>query len=45
MSTATKNTIINAFKEMKHQFDLCAIMIDECVQQGTIKQLDFNSQK
>ena len=37
MSTATKNTIVKALKEMKHQFDICAIMIDECVQHGTLK--------
>lgn len=37
MSTATKNTMIRTFKEMKHQFDLCAKLIDVCVQQGTIK--------
>ncbi len=37
MSTATKNAIVNVFKEIKHQLDTCAELIDECVQQGTLR--------
>lgn len=37
MTTAAKNTIVRKFKAMKQQLDICAEMIDECVQQGTIK--------
>lgn len=37
MTTAAKNTIVQKFKAMKQQFDICAEMINECVQQGTIK--------
>ncbi len=37
MSTATKNTIVNTFKAIKHELDVCAELIDECVKQGTIK--------
>lgn len=37
MSTAAKNVIVQKVKEMKHQLDICAEMIDECVQQGTLK--------
>ena len=38
MSTAAKNVIVQKVKEMKHQLDICAEMISECVQQGTLKQ-------
>ena len=37
MTTAAKNTIVRKFKEMKQQFDICVEMINECIEQGTIK--------
>ena len=37
MSTATKNPIINAITAIKHELETCAELIDECVQQGTIR--------
>lgn len=37
MSTAVKNTIIETFRSMKEQLNVCAALIDECIQQGTIK--------
>lgn len=37
MSTAAKNTIINAFRAIKQELDVCAELIDECVEQGTIR--------
>lgn len=36
MSTAAKK-FVDTFKAIKHQLDVCAILIDECVQQGTLK--------
>lgn len=34
---AVKKSIVETFKSMKHQLGVCAELIDECVQQGTIK--------
>lgn len=36
MSVA-KKSIAETFKSMKHQFIVCAELIDECIQQGTIR--------
>lgn len=36
MSTAAK-AIIKTFEEIKCQFEICAKMIDECVEQGNLK--------
>lgn len=36
MKTA-KKSIVETFKSMKQQLGVCAELIDECIQQGTIK--------
>lgn len=35
MSTATK-AIVKTFEEIKSQFEICAKLIDECIQQGRL---------
>ncbi len=35
--SAAKKTIIRTFKAIKHELDVCAELIDECVQHGTLK--------
>ncbi len=35
--SAAKKSIVETFKSIKHQLDICAELIDVCVQQGTLK--------
>lgn len=37
MSTATKNAIVETFRSIKQELDICAELIDTCIQQGTLK--------
>lgn len=37
MSTATKKSIVKKVQEFKHQLNVCAELIDVCIQQGTIR--------